>query len=170
VPNITQKGLSEWSAKDIAYFLETGQTPDGDTAGGAMVRVIKNTSQLTPEDRAAIAEYVKIAAAGWTDHRAPRRRQRATTSPDPGARSISALVRMTDPGPSKSKRIYRPFKLSKQTGRQFLGLPGSQELFLQTKPGPSIPFPIRRPGRHTPPSAKGAGPAQTTRRHQNLLA
>src|SRR5258705_5760135 len=42
---------------------------------------------------------------------------------------------MTDPGPSKSKRIYRPFKLSKQTGRQFLGLPGSQELFLQTKPG-----------------------------------
>ncbi len=56
---ITQKGLTEWSAKDIAYFLETGQTPDGDTAGGAMVRVIKNTSQLTPEDRAAIAEYVK---------------------------------------------------------------------------------------------------------------
>ena len=59
VPNITQKGLAEWSAKDIAYFLETGQTPDGDTAGGAMVRVIRNTSQLPPEDRAAIAEYVK---------------------------------------------------------------------------------------------------------------
>jgi mono/diheme cytochrome c family protein len=59
VPNITQKGPSEWSEKDIAYFLETGQTPDGDTAGGAMVRVIKNTSQLTPEDRAAIAEYIK---------------------------------------------------------------------------------------------------------------
>jgi mono/diheme cytochrome c family protein len=59
VPNITQKGVSEWSDKDIAYFLETGQTPDGDTAGGAMVRVIKNTSQLAPEDRAAIAEYIK---------------------------------------------------------------------------------------------------------------
>jgi len=59
VPNITQKGPSEWSDKDIAYFLETGQTPDGDTAGGAMVRVIKNTSQLAPEDRAAIAEYIK---------------------------------------------------------------------------------------------------------------
>jgi mono/diheme cytochrome c family protein len=59
VPNITQKGLSEWSEKDIAYFLETGQTPDGDSAGGAMVRVIKNTSQLSPEDRAAIAEYLK---------------------------------------------------------------------------------------------------------------
>src|SRR3984893_9179827 len=59
VPNITQKGLDEWSAKDIAYFLETGQTPDGDSAGGSMVRVIRNTSQLSPEDRAAIAEYLK---------------------------------------------------------------------------------------------------------------
>jgi mono/diheme cytochrome c family protein len=59
VPNITQKGLGDWSAKDIAYFLETGLTPDGDTAGGSMVRVIKNTSQLSPEDRAAIADYLK---------------------------------------------------------------------------------------------------------------
>ncbi|MEH2502743.1 mono/diheme cytochrome c family protein [Bradyrhizobium sp. AZCC 1578] len=62
VPNITQKRLEEWSAKDIAYFLETGQTPDGDSAGGSMVRVIKNTSQLPPEDRDAIAEYVKSLA------------------------------------------------------------------------------------------------------------
>jgi mono/diheme cytochrome c family protein len=59
VPNITQKGLGEWSVKDIAYFLETGETPDGDSAGGSMVRVIKNTSQLSSEDRAAIAEYLK---------------------------------------------------------------------------------------------------------------
>jgi mono/diheme cytochrome c family protein len=59
VPNITQKRLAEWSAKDIAYFLETGQTPDGDTAGGSMARVIRNTSQLSPEDRAAMAEYLK---------------------------------------------------------------------------------------------------------------
>ena len=59
MPNITQKGLAEWSAKDIDYFLETGQTPDGDTAGGSMVRVIRNTSQLSPEDRAAMAEYLK---------------------------------------------------------------------------------------------------------------
>ncbi|WP_213284785.1 cytochrome c [Bradyrhizobium sp. sGM-13] len=59
VPNITQKRLAEWSAKDIAYFLETGQTLDGDTAGGSMARVIKNTSQLPPEDRDAIAEYIK---------------------------------------------------------------------------------------------------------------
>jgi mono/diheme cytochrome c family protein len=59
VPNITQKGLAEWSAKDVAGFLETGEMPDGDSAGGSMVRVIKNTSQLSPQDRAAIADYVK---------------------------------------------------------------------------------------------------------------
>jgi mono/diheme cytochrome c family protein len=59
VPNITQKGLADWSEQDIAYFLETGSMPDGDSAGGAMVRVIKNISRLDPGDRAAIAEYVK---------------------------------------------------------------------------------------------------------------
>jgi mono/diheme cytochrome c family protein len=62
VPNITQKGLSDWSGKDIAYFLESGMTPDGDSAGGSMVPVIKNTSQLPASDRAAIAEYVKQLA------------------------------------------------------------------------------------------------------------
>jgi mono/diheme cytochrome c family protein len=59
VPNITQKGLADWSEKDIAYFLETGEMPEGDSASGLMTRVIKNTSQLGPEDRAAIAEYLK---------------------------------------------------------------------------------------------------------------
>jgi mono/diheme cytochrome c family protein len=59
VPNITQKGLGDWSEKDIAYFLETGQMPDGDTAGGPMARVIRNTSQLGSGDRAAIAGYLK---------------------------------------------------------------------------------------------------------------
>jgi mono/diheme cytochrome c family protein len=59
VPNITQKGIGEWSDKDIDYFFKSGQTPDGDSAGGSMVRVIKNTSQLPETDQAAIAEYVK---------------------------------------------------------------------------------------------------------------
>jgi mono/diheme cytochrome c family protein len=58
VPNVTRKGLGDWNDKDIAYFLESGQTPDGDSAGGSMVRVIRNTSQLPAEDRAAIAEYI----------------------------------------------------------------------------------------------------------------
>jgi mono/diheme cytochrome c family protein len=59
VPNVTQKGIADWSAKDIAEYLESGLMPDGDSAGGAMVRVIKNISQLKLADRAAIAEYVK---------------------------------------------------------------------------------------------------------------
>jgi len=59
VPNITQKRMSDWSAKDFAYFLESGMTPEGDTAGGSMARVIRNTSQLPAEDRAAMAEYLK---------------------------------------------------------------------------------------------------------------
>ena len=59
VPNLTQKGLNEWSENDIAYFLETGEMPDGDKAGGSMRRVIRNTSQLSPEDREAMAEYLK---------------------------------------------------------------------------------------------------------------
>ena len=63
VPNITQKGLGDWSEKDIAYFLENGQTPDGDTVGGSMVRVIKNTSQLSADERAAMAVYLKSLPA-----------------------------------------------------------------------------------------------------------
>jgi mono/diheme cytochrome c family protein len=59
VPNITQKGISDWSEKDIAYFLESGQTPDGDSAGGSMASVIRNISQLSEDDRAAIANYIK---------------------------------------------------------------------------------------------------------------
>ena len=59
VPNITQKGIGDWSAKDIAYFLQTGEMPEGDSAGGSMARVIRNTSQLSPDDRTAMAEYLK---------------------------------------------------------------------------------------------------------------
>jgi mono/diheme cytochrome c family protein len=62
VPNITQKGLADYSDKDIAYLLETGDTPSGDSVGGAMTAVIRNTSQLAAEDRNAIATYVKSLA------------------------------------------------------------------------------------------------------------
>jgi mono/diheme cytochrome c family protein len=63
VPNITQKRLGDWSEKDIGYFLETGQTPEGDTAGGSMARVIRNTSQLSADDRSAMALYLKSLPA-----------------------------------------------------------------------------------------------------------
>ncbi len=63
VPNITQKGLKDWTEKEIAWFLKTGELPDGDTAGGSMARVIKNTSELNDEDRAAMAAYLKSLPA-----------------------------------------------------------------------------------------------------------
>jgi mono/diheme cytochrome c family protein len=59
IPNITQKALSDWSVTDFTDFLKTGDLPQGDSAGGPMARVIKNTSQLSPEDRGAMAEYLK---------------------------------------------------------------------------------------------------------------
>jgi mono/diheme cytochrome c family protein len=59
VPNITQKALGDWSAEDIARLLETGQRPNRDNVGGQMAAVVRNTSQLSPEDRAAIAAYIK---------------------------------------------------------------------------------------------------------------
>ena len=59
VPNITQKGLADWSEKDIATLLESGDLPDGDRVGGDMVKVARNTAQLSAEDRAAIAAYIK---------------------------------------------------------------------------------------------------------------
>jgi mono/diheme cytochrome c family protein len=62
VANITQKGLADYSEKDIAYLLETGQTPDGDSVGGAMTAVIRNTSQLAAADREAMAVYLKSLA------------------------------------------------------------------------------------------------------------
>jgi mono/diheme cytochrome c family protein len=59
IPNITPKGLGEWSEKDIAYLLESGQTLDGDAVGGSMAEVVRNTEQLAAEDRTAIAAYIK---------------------------------------------------------------------------------------------------------------
>lgn len=61
VPNITPSSdaIGDWSAQDIAYFLETGNTPDYDTVGGSMVAVQESMAKLTPEDRDAIAAYLK---------------------------------------------------------------------------------------------------------------
>ncbi|TBW34615.1 c-type cytochrome [Siculibacillus lacustris] len=65
VPDLTPhpKALGPWSVADITGYLETGFKPDGDTAGGPMVEVIDNTARLTPEDRRAIALYLKAVPA-----------------------------------------------------------------------------------------------------------
>jgi len=62
IPNITP-GALDWSEADIAYYLETGFTPDFDSAGGEMAVVVQSTAKLPPEDRAAIAAYLKAVPA-----------------------------------------------------------------------------------------------------------
>ncbi len=66
VPNITpdrETGLGSWSEEQIAGYLETGNKPDGDVAGGLMAEVIQGSSagykDLTKADRLAIAKYLK---------------------------------------------------------------------------------------------------------------
>lgn len=65
VPNITPAGenLADWSASDIAYYLESGFTPEFDTVGGTMVAVQENMAQLDKADRDAIAAYLKAVPA-----------------------------------------------------------------------------------------------------------
>ena len=65
VPNITPSpsGIGGWSASDIAYYLESGFTPDFDSVGGAMVAVQENMARLRAEDREAIAAYLKAIPA-----------------------------------------------------------------------------------------------------------
>jgi mono/diheme cytochrome c family protein len=60
VPNITPGGenISQWSAADIAYYLESGFTPEFDTVGGSMVAVQESMALLDKEDRDAIAAYL----------------------------------------------------------------------------------------------------------------
>ena len=65
VPNITpgKPGIGDWSATEIADYLETGFTPDYDSVGGSMVEVQANMAKLPPADRAAIAAYLKAIPA-----------------------------------------------------------------------------------------------------------
>ncbi|MBI2218116.1 MAG: cytochrome c [Candidatus Rokubacteria bacterium] len=66
VPNITpdpETGLGKWTEDEIAYYLGTGNRPDGDVAGGLMSEVIEGTTagykDMTREDLLAIARYLK---------------------------------------------------------------------------------------------------------------
>lgn len=65
VPNIAPVagGFGSWSANDIAYYLESGFTPDYDSVGGEMVSVQENMAHLSADDRRAIAAYLKAIPA-----------------------------------------------------------------------------------------------------------
>lgn len=53
------QAIGAWSEADIANYLETGFTPEFDSAGGSMVKVQENMARLPAEDRDAIAAYLK---------------------------------------------------------------------------------------------------------------
>ena len=61
IPNITPGGqdVGNWSESDIANYLETGFTPDFDSAGGSMTEVQQNIAHLPKSDIEAIAAYLK---------------------------------------------------------------------------------------------------------------
>ena len=62
VPNITSSeahGIGDWDEDELLLYLEEGELPDGDYAGGAMVDVIDNsTSVMDPADLQAVVEYI----------------------------------------------------------------------------------------------------------------
>lgn len=62
VPNITSSeagGIGDWDEDELSLYLEEGELPDGDYAGGAMVDVIDNsTSVMEPPDLAAVVRYI----------------------------------------------------------------------------------------------------------------
>jgi mono/diheme cytochrome c family protein len=68
VPNITQAKLKNWSEADIAEMLRSGFKPGLHRVDGDMVDVVRDTAQLTDDDRRAIATYIKSlpAVAGLT--------------------------------------------------------------------------------------------------------
>ena len=60
-------GIDGWTEEQIADYLESGNRPDGDVAGGLMAEVIQGSSagykDLTKADRLAIAKYLKSIPA-----------------------------------------------------------------------------------------------------------
>jgi mono/diheme cytochrome c family protein len=60
LPNLTPTRLGKWSDPELKEFLLYGSKPDTEMANEAMAEVIRNTtSQLTPEDLAAMMAYLR---------------------------------------------------------------------------------------------------------------
>lgn len=59
-PNLTPSRLKRWTDAQLALFLRTGATPEGDVPSDAMDEVIRNTtSQLSAPDLAAMIAYLR---------------------------------------------------------------------------------------------------------------
>ncbi len=72
IPNITQKTLGDWSEDDFVDLLETGQTPK-DRVAGRMREVVQNIAAISPQDRAAMATYLKSLPPVEGPKRPPRK-------------------------------------------------------------------------------------------------
>jgi mono/diheme cytochrome c family protein len=60
IPNLTPTRLSKLSDGELKDFLQTGIFADGDVAAETMSEVVRNTtSQLTPDDLAALIAYLR---------------------------------------------------------------------------------------------------------------
>jgi mono/diheme cytochrome c family protein len=60
IKGMDAEAMQNWSEEDFAFLLFLGMKPDGEFVGGKMEAVIEhNTSQLTAEDRAAMAAFFK---------------------------------------------------------------------------------------------------------------
>ena len=59
LPALEHNGRFVNDSTDIAYYLESGFTPDYDSVGSSMADVVKNTSALSKSDRDAMADYLK---------------------------------------------------------------------------------------------------------------
>ena len=62
-PNLTPTRLKRWDDQQLALFLRTGATPEGDVPSEVMEEVIQNTtSQLTAQDLDAMIAYLRKLA------------------------------------------------------------------------------------------------------------
>ncbi|HYC45531.1 MAG TPA: cytochrome c [Burkholderiales bacterium] len=60
IPNLTPARLKSWTDAELRQFMQTGDTPDGDSVSESMAEVVRNTtSQLTPQDLAAMIAYLR---------------------------------------------------------------------------------------------------------------
>ncbi len=61
IPNITPHadGIGGWEEIDVVTYLNSGFTPEYDSAGGAMVEVIENMKHLPESDLKAIAAHLR---------------------------------------------------------------------------------------------------------------
>ena len=62
--NLTPDGLKKWTEQDLVKFFKDGVTPAGDVTADTMGEVVMNTtSQLKPEDVAAVIAYLRSIPA-----------------------------------------------------------------------------------------------------------